>query len=80
MSRLVSPDEMIAAAKEIMLEGREPENVTDWSVVMNFCAGNLHPDTAHPVCQLLNVLYNMGLTQNEVATIVSFQLAGVSTN
>lgn len=77
---LVSPNQMIAAAKDEMLGGREPQGVEDWSLVMNFLAINIHEDCVHPACQLLNVLYNMGLTQNEVATIVSFQLSGSSIN
>jgi hypothetical protein len=71
----ISPDELLANAKELMLDGRDPETHRDWALVMNFMAHNVHPDTAEPACQLLRVIYRMPLTEDEVSDIVLFHLA-----
>jgi hypothetical protein len=73
-SKLVSPNEMLKAARERMLEGREPVTVKDWIIIMNFFAANVHPDTADPVCQLLRLVYEMPITKSDVTKIVKFQL------
>jgi hypothetical protein len=80
MSRMVTPDEMFAAAKDYMLAGREPEDHDDFVDIMNFFALNLEPTCALPCCQVMNAIYNMGLTEGEVDQIVAFQLTGSGRN
>ena len=43
-----TPDEMMDAAKEQMLDGRDPVTYTDWKLVVNFLGANLHEDAAVP--------------------------------
>lgn len=74
VSKLVSPNEMMAAAKEEMLGGREPETETDWELIMNFLAVNIHHEVAMPACKVMAKLYDMPLTDNQIEQIVAFQL------
>jgi hypothetical protein len=69
-----SPNDMLAAGKQIMLEGREPQSQRDWYLIMNFLAGNVHHSVALSACQLLAHIYEMPLTDAEVEAIVNFQL------
>lgn len=73
--RMVSPDEMMAAAKEQMLGGNEPQSHRDWQLIMNFLAANIHGGAAHQACRLMAKLYDMPLSDQEVREIVDFQLA-----
>lgn len=75
MTRLVSPNELLSAAKEYMLNGGDPTTREDCAKVMNFIAANVHPDVARTVCPFLATLYDMPLTEEEVLGIVEFQLA-----
>jgi hypothetical protein len=72
---LVSPDEMIEAAKKDMLDGREPASIDDWARVMNYCAFNVQSEVASSACKLIARIYNMPLTDDLVENIVQFQLA-----
>ena len=71
----VSPNDMLKAAKEHMLEGREPESREDWMLIMNFFAANVDSGSAEPACQLMCAIYDMPLSKVEVKEIVRFQLA-----
>jgi hypothetical protein len=73
--KLVSPNSMLEAAKDIMLDGREPETREDWAVVMNFFAANIQVEVALSACKLLVKIYHMPLSDDEVKEIVEFQLA-----
>jgi hypothetical protein len=76
MATMRTPNEMVVAACEQMLDGKMPENRDDWVQVMNFAAYNVHPEAAEPACQVLRILYDMPLTEAEVVQIVEFQIAG----
>jgi hypothetical protein len=79
MPHLVSPDAMLKAAKEQMLDPTHQtlpnEELTsyDWVLIMNFFASNIHSLSAEPVCQLLCKIYDMPLSPRQVTEIVSFQ-------
>jgi len=74
MSNLVSPNQMLAEAKEQMLDGKEPVTWEDWARIMNFCAANVHPEVAESCCQLLGKIYYMPLSKDHITEIVNFQL------
>lgn len=74
MANFVSPNDILKAAKEHMLDSREPESHEDWTLVMNFMALNVYGDCAEPACQLLAVIYGIPLTREEITEIVNFQL------
>lgn len=69
----VTPIEMFSAAKEKMLEGREPVSKQDWQLIANFFAANIAPGTAIPSMKLLRVIFNMPLSEEEVVYITLFQ-------
>jgi hypothetical protein len=75
MAVLRSPNELVAAAREQMLDGREPESREDWVRIMNFLAFNVHPVAAVPTCRLMAKMYDMPLSEQEIEKIVAFQLA-----
>jgi hypothetical protein len=70
----VSPNEMMARAKEIMLDGNEPASKDDWATIVNFLAHNIDEEVAMSACLLLSKLYDMPLTDDEIREIVVFQL------
>jgi hypothetical protein len=72
---LTSPNEMLAAARKEMLDGREPQSYEDWVLVMNFMACNIAPEVADAACKLMAVIYEMPLSVQDVEQIVDFQLA-----
>lgn len=74
MGTLRSPNEFVEAAKEHMLDGREPQSHKDWQLVMNFIARNVDGETALSACRLMNMIYKMGLDDEDVESIVIFQL------
>lgn len=69
-----SPNEMLHAAQDMMLDGRTAQSRDDWAIVMNFMAANIHRDVAESACLLLRTIYDMPLSCNEVQEIVNFQL------
>jgi hypothetical protein len=72
--KLVSPNELIQAAKEQMLDGREPSTTKDYALIINFCAVNVPPEIAESVCVLIRSMYNMPIDEDYVKRIVQFQL------
>lgn len=74
MATFRSPNEMLAKAKEMMLDGREPETKHDWMIIMNFFAANVDSSVAHSACRLIGKTYDMPITEQEIEQIVDFQL------
>jgi len=74
MAVMRSPDEMMASAKDTMLNGREPESHEDWCKIMNFLAYNIAPEVQLEACLFMQKLYDMPLTSGEVAAICAHQL------
>lgn len=71
--RWVSPDEILAAAKQYQLNGREPITREDWAEIMNFVAYNVMREIAAAVCDLFAVMYDVPLSKDEIGAIVAFQ-------
>jgi hypothetical protein len=71
--RFVSPNEMMRAAKDIMLEGREPESPNDWALIVNFVATNVAAGLEESASKLFRVLYSIPLTEEQVVKIAQFQ-------
>lgn len=74
INRLVSPNEIMRAAKAAMLDGKEPSSVEDYQRIMNFLAANLEPDIALSACQLMRTIYEMPIAEVDVIAIVTYQL------
>jgi hypothetical protein len=74
MSDLVSPNEMLDAACEMMLDGRRPVSTEDWALVVNFFAANIHPEVVVHAMPVLKAIYSIPLENDEIKAIVAFQL------
>jgi hypothetical protein len=72
--KLVSPNEMYAAAVNEMLDGNNPVTKDDYALIVNFMAANLIPDTALAACQLMGTIFQMPLSPDDIKDIVEFQL------
>lgn len=72
---LVSPDEMMKNAKQMMLEGREPSNRRDWSLIFNFIAYNIGMGLEESASLLLAKIYDAPLSEKEIRQIVEFQIS-----
>jgi len=57
MSNLHSPNEIMAAGKEIMLDGREPTDYCDAVKLMNFIATNVASGLEIQICQVMARIY-----------------------
>lgn len=68
-----SPNEMLAAAKELMLDNREPETVEDWVKVIAFFAANIEKSVRLVSCLLICDIYNMPLSGRQVKMIIDLQ-------
>ena len=73
MSVMRSPNEMLAAAREHMLAGREPQTERDWMLVMNFFAANIAKGLEEATCKFLAMLFQIPLTDDVINQIASFQ-------
>jgi hypothetical protein len=73
MSRLMSPNELQAAAEKMMLDGRKPETVKDWSLCANFWAANLERNVILSAMPLLGMIFECPLTREELTAIGRFQ-------
>jgi hypothetical protein len=70
---LISPNAMLAAGIQEMLDGRLPTTREDWQVLMNFFAVNMQPGIAAPGCRLMAAIYDIPITDEEIDEIVLFQ-------
>ena len=73
MPEFVSPQDMMDAAKRIMLEGKEPSSKHDWIQVINFFAVNIHPGLEQAACKLLKMIYDIPLEDDSIDAICLFQ-------
>jgi hypothetical protein len=71
----VSPDEIMIAAIAAMLQGKPPEDHFEWSMLMNFIAANLAPETCLDACLLMALIYDFPLEYSEIESIVMFQIS-----
>jgi hypothetical protein len=72
---LVSPDAMMKAAKDHMLDGREPASKEDWQLVVNFLAFNTHHEIVKVAMPVMKAIYKIPLSDEHIAEIVEFQLS-----
>jgi len=72
--RFVSPNEMLAAAKQQMLDGREPETQQDWQLVVNFIAFNTDRRCCMVATKFICKLYDIPLDETQIEAIVKYQL------
>jgi len=76
MAGMISPKELLEAAKEMMLQGKEPSTQTDWIKVINFFSVNLVPDKEFQMACikiLVNIL-DIPVDNRTVDIIVDYQL------
>jgi hypothetical protein len=73
--RLVTPDEMMAAGIEMMLDGYMPRCEEDWEMLINFFATNADPTIARSLCRLMKLIYDIPLSDDVIDQIVRFQIA-----
>jgi len=71
--QFVSPDQVMQAAKEQMLNGQEPQSHVDWVKIINFVAFNMDASLADSICKVMKTLYDIPLTDEEISDIVEFQ-------
>ena len=67
--RWVSPYEILEAAKDNMLEGREPQSRLDWIYVVSFFSVNVNKATGLRAVSFLCKLFDIPLTEKEVEYI-----------
>lgn len=73
---LISPNDLIRAAKDQMLGGKEPATHRDWQLIANFWAANLAAGLEESGTILLRLLYpECPLTKEELIDIAEFQAA-----
>jgi hypothetical protein len=70
--RMISPNDLHDAAKQIMLKDKEPVTDKDWQLCVNFWAANVS-NTEVEICKLMKRIYNCPLPDEEIAEIASFQ-------
>ena len=73
-SKLRSPNELFNAAKEYMLGGDEPISKSDWVLVMNFFAANIHKDVQPAALKLLRAIYDIPIGDEQIEDISKFQI------
>jgi len=70
---MVSPNDIMDAAKETHLDGREPTTEMDWILVMNFIAFNIATGVEESVCKLMKMMYDIPLEDEAIQEIAEFQ-------
>ena len=71
--RWVSPNDMLQAAKEHMLEGRDPASNEEWTKVVNFVAFNVGAGTEQSICELFRMIFDIPLDEESVREIAEYQ-------
>ena len=70
-----SPNEMLEAAKRLMLDGKDPITEEDWARVVNCFAVNIAAGEEYPTIKLMKMLYEIPLSDEYIEQIVHFQSA-----
>jgi len=65
---------MIEAAKEMMIDGRDPNTEEDWALIVNFVAANTTPELADSVTRLMMKLFDCPLEAHKIEWIVANQI------
>jgi hypothetical protein len=67
-----SPNELLEAAKEHMLDGRDPVTDKDWALAVNFIAANVHSEMEEFMPLLMTIL-QCPLDEQQIVEITAFQ-------
>lgn len=72
---LVSPNELLERAKEVMLEGKEIKTTHDAYLVLNFMAYNIAEEARDAALELIWLMYEelQLVPRDEVPNIASYQ-------
>jgi hypothetical protein len=73
MPSLVSPNDLLMAARNAMLEGEAPSTYEDWFKIFNFLAANIAPQAQPAVLILISKIYDVPLGEKEIRAISAFQ-------
>lgn len=73
MPSLVSPNDILLAARDAMLEGEAPSTYEDWFKIFNFLAANIAPQAQPAALILMSHIYHTPLSEKEIRAISSFQ-------
>jgi len=71
--RMISPNEMLKAAKDHMLEGGEAQSWEDWMKVLNFIAFNMAEGLEEMGTLLFIKLYDIPVTEEDAVNVAVFQ-------
>jgi len=69
----ISPDDLQKAAEGYMLDGRKPASHEDWMECCNFWAANISKGVEVPICRLMNMLFEAGLSDEEIKVVCAYQ-------
>lgn len=71
--KFISPNDILQAAKDVMLHGADPEGREDWIKIVNFFSANIHVSTQPEAILLLRTMFDIPLTDYEIISISSVQ-------
>ncbi len=71
--KFISPNDALQQAKDLMLEGRDPESEDDWILIVNCWGGNFIEGTEVSLCNILRLLLKVPLNEDQVTAIAEFQ-------
>ena len=72
-SRMISPNELQAGAKEAYLDGKEPSTMRDWQLCVNFWAANVSSKLEESCCLLMSRIFDCPLSDEMVKEIAQHQ-------
>lgn len=70
----VSLNEIFEAAKQHMLNGRDPKTPKDWALIINFIAYNISAGLELPATKLIARLFGAPLGEKYIEDIVNHQI------
>ena len=73
LPEFISPNDMMTAAKNTMLDGRELEEKKDWYLLANFIAANTGDGLECSILTLFKVLYKLPIPDHDITEIAEFQ-------
>lgn len=71
--RMVSPNDMMEAAKVAMINGRDPQSEIEWIMLVNFFAFNMPIEVAENGCLLMKTIFDIPLDDETIIGIAERQ-------
>jgi hypothetical protein len=71
--RMISPNDLQQAAKDAMLEGREPASVHDWMLCANYWAANVQKGLETSILPVLGLLFDCPVSREDLVVIAEYQ-------